>query len=125
MGKLRLALDKETINHGNLEASQSTSSSLTNTSQSSTTSLNSSAMNDLGLGISDSPQPLLKSPSSTSQDPTRLKQQQHILNQQTKHDMALKALLLGQSEERVQALSVIMLHLCSGLQHAQGVAGQG
>lgn len=27
---------------------------------------------------------------------------------------------LGKSEDRVQALSVIMLYLCTGLQHAQG-----
>lgn len=32
------------------------------------------------------------------------------------------AFLKGQSDERVQALSVVMLFLCSGLQHAQGVA---
>lgn len=38
------------------------------------------------------------------------------------HDLAGKAFLIGQSEERVQALSVIMLHLCTGLQYAQGVA---
>lgn len=43
---------------------------------------------------------------------------------QNDHDMAKKAFLIGQSEERVQALSVIMLYLCSGLQYAQGVAGQ-
>lgn len=34
------------------------------------------------------------------------------------------AFLLGQSEERVQALSVIMLYLCSGLQYAQGSVNQ-
>lgn len=37
-------------------------------------------------------------------------------------EAARRAFLAGQSEERVQALSVIMLHLCTGLQHAQGVA---
>lgn len=37
-------------------------------------------------------------------------------------DGARQAFLVGQSEERVHALSVIMLFLCSGLQHAQGVA---
>lgn len=40
------------------------------------------------------------------------------------HELAGKAFLVGQSEERVQALSVIMLHLCTGLQYAQGVANQ-
>ncbi|XP_036320060.1 uncharacterized protein LOC118734447 [Rhagoletis pomonella] len=34
---------------------------------------------------------------------------------------ASKSTTLGKSEERVQALSVIMLYLCTGLQHAQGV----
>lgn len=33
-----------------------------------------------------------------------------------------KSNILGKSEERIQALSVIMLYLCTGLQHAQGVA---
>uniref|UniRef100_A0A1I8NH04 PDZ domain-containing protein 8 n=1 Tax=Musca domestica TaxID=7370 RepID=A0A1I8NH04_MUSDO len=35
-----------------------------------------------------------------------------------------KSNILGKSEERIQALSVIMLYLCTGLQHAQGVAMQ-
>ncbi|XP_058823324.1 PDZ domain-containing protein 8 [Topomyia yanbarensis] len=39
-------------------------------------------------------------------------------------DATRSAFLAGQSEERVQALSVIMLHLCSGLQHAQGNLNQ-
>lgn len=43
---------------------------------------------------------------------------------ETQHDLARKAFLLGQSEERVQALSVIMLYLCTGLQYAQGIANQ-
>jgi hypothetical protein len=32
---------------------------------------------------------------------------------------ARKALLIGESEARLQSLSVIMLYLCNGLQHAQ------
>lgn len=44
--------------------------------------------------------------------------------QQIEADLARGAFLIGQSEERVQALSVIMLHLCTGLQYAQGVANQ-
>lgn len=40
------------------------------------------------------------------------------------HDEARKAFLVGQSEERVQALSILMLHLCTGLQYAQGVVSQ-
>lgn len=35
------------------------------------------------------------------------------------YDNAHKAIVGGQSEERIQILSVIMLHLCSGLQSAQ------
>lgn len=40
------------------------------------------------------------------------------------NEITRRAFLVGQSEERVQALSVIMLHLCTGLQYAQGVANQ-
>lgn len=39
-------------------------------------------------------------------------------------DETRRAIQMGQSEERVQALSMIMLHLCTGLQFAQGVATQ-
>jgi len=35
------------------------------------------------------------------------------------YDVAQKSIVSGQSEERIQILSVIMLHLCSGLQSAQ------
>ncbi|KFB53493.1 AGAP002576-PB-like protein [Anopheles sinensis] len=44
--------------------------------------------------------------------------------QQQQHDSTRTAFLAGQSEERVQALSIIMLHLCSGLQYVQGNLGQ-
>ncbi|XP_049279719.1 PDZ domain-containing protein 8 [Anopheles funestus] len=43
---------------------------------------------------------------------------------QQQHDSTRSAFLAGQSEERVQALSIIMLHLCSGLQYVQGNLGQ-
>ncbi|XP_053657999.1 PDZ domain-containing protein 8 [Anopheles marshallii] len=43
---------------------------------------------------------------------------------QQQHDSTRSAFLAGQSEERVQALSIIMLHLCSGLQCVQGNLGQ-
>ncbi|XP_013118912.1 PDZ domain-containing protein 8 [Stomoxys calcitrans] len=42
----------------------------------------------------------------------------------TQHQHNNKSNILGKSEERIQALSVIMLYLCTGLQHAQGVAMQ-
>lgn len=45
-------------------------------------------------------------------------------NTTKKSDCSRKSFLIGESEERVQALSVIMLHLCTGLQYAQGVATQ-
>lgn len=45
-------------------------------------------------------------------------------SQQQQSDAARSAFLAGQSDERVQALSVIMLHLCSGLQHVQGNLSQ-
>ncbi|XP_065364845.1 PDZ domain-containing protein 8 [Calliphora vicina] len=40
----------------------------------------------------------------------------------TQQQTATKPNILGKSEERIQALSVTMLYLCTGLQHAQGVA---
>ncbi|XP_058062744.1 PDZ domain-containing protein 8 [Anopheles bellator] len=43
---------------------------------------------------------------------------------QQQHDGTRVAFLAGQSDERVQALSIIMLHLCSGLQCVQGNVGQ-
>ncbi|XP_037931626.1 PDZ domain-containing protein 8-like [Teleopsis dalmanni] len=42
----------------------------------------------------------------------------------TQKKLINKSTMLFKSEERVQALSVIMLYLCTGLQHAQGVASQ-
>lgn len=44
--------------------------------------------------------------------------------QSTNNMKADRKTLIRQSEERVQALSTIMLHLCTGLQYAQGVAKQ-
>lgn len=35
------------------------------------------------------------------------------------YDSAQNSIVSGKSEERIQILSVIMLHLCSGLQSAQ------
>uniref|UniRef100_A0A182M2I2 PDZ domain-containing protein 8 n=1 Tax=Anopheles culicifacies TaxID=139723 RepID=A0A182M2I2_9DIPT len=46
------------------------------------------------------------------------------LSAQQQQDSTRSAFLAGQSEERVQALSIIMLHLCSGLQYVQGNLGQ-
>lgn len=57
-------------------------------------------------------------------DATILLQTKCCNQDEMEEKMARCAFLLGKSEERVQALSVIMLHLCSGLQYAQGAAGQ-
>lgn len=59
-----------------------------------------------------------KGTTSSSAESTPKKTKEH------QHDLARKAILIGQSEERVQALSVVMLFLCTGLQYAQGVANQ-
>lgn len=106
LSKLRLALDSETTAHANLVASE-TIKLLSDT----TPEKNPNSSNLIAE----------KSQRSSSADSTPKK------SKETEHDLAgkaAKAFLVGQSEERVQALSVIMLHLCTGLQYAQGVANQ-
>lgn len=87
-----MALDSETTAHANLIAA------LQNDNSSSTTD-------------TKAKQSITTTPEST---PKKFKD--------NPHDAARKAFLLGNSEKRVQALSVIMLYLCTGLQYAQGVA---
>lgn len=103
-------MDHETTEHANLEIS-------TNLDRSN--SISQQNINTENIRISSDTTLLLqtKPPQSSGSSDTTPKR----LND---HDMAKKAFLIGQSEERVQALSVIMLYLCSGLQYAQGVAGQ-
>lgn len=92
LSKLKLALDSETTAHANLIASLQ--------------SENSSPTTDI-----KTTQSLTTTPEST---PKKIKD--------NLHDAARVAFLVGRSENRVQALSVIMLYLCTGLQYAQGVA---
>lgn len=87
-----MALDSETTAHANLITS------LQSDNSSSTTDIKTK-------------QSLTTTPEST---PKKIKD--------NPHDAARKAFLVGNSEKRVQALSVIMLYLCTGLQYAQGVA---
>lgn len=98
---MKLALDSETTAHANLVVSDTTallSDNKSNEKSNLTTDYN------------------VRRSSSAESTPRKFKE--------TEHDLAGKAFLVGQSEERVQALSVIMLHLCTGLQYAQGVANQ-
>lgn len=104
LSKLRLALDSETTAHANLVASESS------LFECKTTEKNASS-NSLTTESA-------KTRPSSSAESTPKK------SKEIEHDLAKKAFLIGQSEERVQALSVIMLHLCTGLQYAQGVANQ-
>lgn len=106
LSKLRLALDTETSNHADLMI-DSNDLKLSQQKDKSAQSL------DLRLGLDSTLLQQAKPPSSS---------ETKDLDLETK--MAKLAFLLGQSEERVQALSIIMLHLCSGLQHAQGIATQ-
>lgn len=102
-------MDHETTEHANLEISSNLDRS---------NSISSQNINTENIRISSDTTLLLqtKPPQSSGSDCTP--------KRQNEHEMAKKAFLIGQSEERVQALSVIMLYLCSGLQYAQGVAGQ-
>lgn len=105
LSKLKLALDSETTAHVNLIEMHANLASETTDNK------------DIGAGnashhiTTDSRGRRCSSADST---PRRTKDNEH--------ELAGKAFLVGQSEERVQALSVIMLHLCTGLQYAQGVA---
>ncbi|XP_055912899.1 PDZ domain-containing protein 8 isoform X2 [Eupeodes corollae] len=96
--KLRLALDSETSNHSKL------------------------------LEINPNESSIIKSASHDTHTRTQSNEKVHetdaSISPNSKEAQARKAFDLGRSEERVQALSVIMLYLCTGLQHAQGVAFQ-
>jgi len=110
---LRLALDSATSAHANLytmEAPSVNKGSATASNQANTT------VNVDTVRVSSDTTLLLQTrgPSSIPATPT---------TKDNEHEMARRAFLIGQSEERVQALSVVMLYLCTGLQHAQGVAG--
>lgn len=101
---MRLALDSETTAHANLVASEPTSLWSENKTPEKHAASTSSLTTDFAKTTRRS--------SSAESTPKKVKDV---------HELAGKAFLIGQSEERVQALSVIMLHLCTGLQYAQGV----
>lgn len=70
-------------------------------------------------------EPVKSSDSTSREQPatgTAAEQRRSSTASLSQSDETRRAFLVGQSEERVQALSVIMLHLCTGLQFAQGVA---
>lgn len=92
LSKLKLALDSETTAHANLVASLQSD--------------NSASTIDIKIKQS------LTTTSESTQ--TKIKDNPHYA--------ARTAFEVGNSEKRVQALSVIMLYLCTGLQYAQGVA---
>lgn len=103
--KLRLALDSETTAHANLIASLANLTDIPKKSE-----RNASLTNVSSLGID-----VVQLQMSSSADSTPVKSKENVLAE------TRKAFLIGESEKRVQALSVIMLYLCTGLQYAQGV----
>lgn len=102
LSKLRLALDFETSNHADLTAN---ANELRQHRE--------KPVEALRLGGGDST--ILLQTKSSSESP-------HGARSDLEAKIARCAFLLEQSEERVQALSVIMLYLCSGMQFAQGSA---
>lgn len=110
LSKLRIALDSETTSHANLTSSLNDINKTPEKNQ-----LISVQHVETIRAPTDSHLLLqTKGPSAESSKKTQKEVQEN----------AKKAFLIGQSEERVQALSVIMLYLCTGLQYAQGVANQ-
>lgn len=112
LSKLRLALDYETSNHADLTANA----------------------NELRQHRAPMPAAVVVEPLKMGTDSTILLQTKSATEKDNKGGrgggggggdpeleakIAKCAFLLGQSEERVQALSVIMLYLCSALQSAQ------
>lgn len=113
LSKLRFALDFETSNHADLTANANELRQMRDKPPT-------AAVETLKLG-SDA-NILLQTKSATegvSRDGRGSRGDSELEAKITKC-----AFLLGQSEERVQALSVIMLYLCSGLQFAQSSVNQ-
>lgn len=103
--KLRLALDFETSNHADLTVRSNE-----------LRQMRSSPASVDALRLSSDSLLLQTKPAAGPVEPPK--------DVELDAKMTKCAFNLGQSEERVQALSVLMLHLCSGLQHAQGIANQ-
>lgn len=116
MTKLRIALDSETTEHASLESSRTNLDKSPTHERSSQESIRFTSDTSLLLQT--------KAPTTTSSQSniSVLSTDANRNKFNSEHEMARKAFLIGQSEERVQALSVLMLHLCTGLQYAQCVA---
>lgn len=110
LSKLRIALDSETTAHANLTSSLSELNKTPEKTQSISTQ-------NVETVRAPADSHLLLQTKGPSMDSRKG-------NAREVQESAKKAFLIGQSEERVQALSVIMLYLCTGLQFAQGVANQ-
>uniref|UniRef100_A0A1B0DPI2 Uncharacterized protein n=1 Tax=Phlebotomus papatasi TaxID=29031 RepID=A0A1B0DPI2_PHLPP len=108
LAKLRLALDSETTTHADLSMALA--------------ELKAAKAARVETGRVSSDTNLLLQTAKGS--PSDARKAASAREKEAEAEMARIAFLLGQSEERVQALSVIMLHLCSALQHAQSIAGQ-
>lgn len=107
-------MDIETTNHSNLTSSTGDLSKNLDRSAS-------SSQQNLDTVRTNSDTNLLLQTKGPNGSPTTTSD--NSIMRKSRDDTA-KAFSIGQSEERVQALSVIMLHLCTGLQYAQGVATQ-
>lgn len=108
LSKLRLALDYETSNHADLTANANELRQFRDKPAS---------VEALKLGSDASIVLQTKSPLEKELKKGRI-------DSDLEAKITRCAFLLGQSEERVQALSVIMLYLCSALQCAQGSVSQ-
>ncbi|XP_035774734.1 PDZ domain-containing protein 8-like [Anopheles albimanus] len=113
LSKLHTALDYETINQSALVVTKESSGATSVPVGASSNGVGGSCANTNGKEPADG-KPKQSAPQHHQQ------QQQH----QQQHESTRAAFLAGQSDERVQALSIIMLHLCSGLQCVQGNVGQ-
>lgn len=115
LAKLRVALDSETSANVILTASNNDLSSmspkLTSGSPMQLANVDSNIRSSVDTNL------MLQTKGPTDS-------QRKSANSGGSNDSMRRAFMIGQSEERVQALSVVMLHLCTGLQYAQGVANQ-
>ncbi|XP_049532563.1 PDZ domain-containing protein 8 [Anopheles darlingi] len=110
LSKLHTALDYETINQSALVVTKESNGATSAPVGASSNGVGGSGANTNG-----------KEPTDGKPKQSVPQQQQQ---QQQQHESTRAAFLAGQSDERVQALSIIMLHLCSGLQCVQGNVGQ-
>lgn len=110
LSTLRLALDFETTNHADLTA----------TANELRQNRDKPAAEPLKFGADGT---ILLQTKCANESPGS-REGKGVRGSEFEAEIARCAFLLGQSEERVHALSVIMLYLCSGLQSAQGNVNQ-